>query len=74
MACGAISESFPVLDAETWSRAAHGRRQPKDVNQSRRLLSLAAVWDGMDRGAAAKIGAWTARRCATGSIASTLRA
>ena len=28
----------------------------KDVNQSRRLLSLAAVRDGMDRGAAAKIG------------------
>ena len=32
-------------------------RQSKDVNQSRRLLSLAAVRDGMDRGAAAKIGA-----------------
>ena len=28
----------------------------KDVNQSRRLLSLAAVRDGMDRGEAAKIG------------------
>jgi transposase len=28
----------------------------KDVNQSRRLLSLAAVRDGMDRGDAAKIG------------------
>ena len=28
----------------------------KDVNQSRRLLSLAAVLDGMDRGSAAKIG------------------
>jgi transposase len=28
----------------------------KDANQSRRLLSLAAVRDGMDRGAAAKIG------------------
>jgi transposase len=32
-------------------------RQSKDVNQSRRLLSLAAVRDGMDRGSAAKIGA-----------------
>ena len=32
-------------------------RRSKDVNQSRRLLSLAAVRDGMDRGAAAKIGA-----------------
>jgi transposase len=31
-------------------------RRSKDVNQSRRLLSLAAVRDGMDRGAAAKIG------------------
>ena len=28
----------------------------KDVNQSRRLLSLAGVRDGMDRGAAARIG------------------
>ena len=28
----------------------------KDANQSRRLLSLAAVCDGMDRGEAAKIG------------------
>jgi hypothetical protein len=32
-------------------------RRSKDVNQSRRLLSLAAVRDGMDRGAAAKIDA-----------------
>ena len=31
-------------------------RRSKDVNQSRRLLSLAAVLDGMDRGSAAKIG------------------
>ena len=31
-------------------------RRSKDVHQSRRLLSLAAVRDGMDRGAAAKIG------------------
>ena len=31
-------------------------RRSKDVNRSRRLLSLAGVWDGMDRGAAAKIG------------------
>src|SRR5580700_4066174 len=31
-------------------------RRSKNVNQSRRLLSLAAVRDGMDRGAAAKIG------------------
>ena len=31
-------------------------RRSKDVNQSRRLLSLAAVRDGMDGGSAAKIG------------------
>ena len=31
-------------------------RRSKDVNQRRRLLSLAAVRDGMDRGSAAKIG------------------
>ena len=31
-------------------------RRLKDVSQSRRLLSLAAVRDGMDRGSAAKIG------------------
>src|SRR5271156_1280584 len=31
-------------------------RRSKDVNQSRRFLSLAAVRDGMDRGGAAKIG------------------
>ena len=31
-------------------------RRSKDVNQSRRLPSLAAVRDGMDRGSAAKIG------------------
>ena len=31
-------------------------RRSKSVNQSRRLLSLAAVRDGMDRGGAAKIG------------------
>ena len=31
-------------------------RRWKTVNQSRRLLSLAAVRDGMDRGSAAKIG------------------
>ena len=31
-------------------------KRAKDANQSRRLLSLAAVRDGMDCGAAAKIG------------------
>ena len=36
--------------------AAKPGEASKDVNQSRRLLSLAAVRDGMDRGAAARIG------------------
>src|SRR6202041_1299049 len=31
-------------------------RRSKTVNQSRRLLSLAGVRDGMDRGSAAKVG------------------
>jgi hypothetical protein len=31
-------------------------RRSKDVNQSRRLLSLAAVCEGKDRGEAARIG------------------
>src|ERR1700729_4064376 len=31
-------------------------RRSKDANQSRRLLSLAAVREGIDRGSAAKIG------------------
>ena len=39
--------------AEELRTLAH---RSKDVSQSRRLLSLAAVRDGMDRAAAAKIG------------------
>src|SRR6202011_5374756 len=31
-------------------------KRSRDANQSRRLLSLAAIRDGMDRGEAAKIG------------------
>ena len=53
-------------------------RRSKNVNQSRRLLSLAAVRDGL-RSGMEWIGApprrsavWTAKRSATGSIASTL--
>jgi transposase len=37
-------------------------RRLKDVNQSRRLLSLAGVLDGMDRGAAARIGGMERQR------------
>jgi transposase len=42
-------------------------KRSKDANQSRRLLSLAAVRDGMDRGAADKVGGMdrqTLRECA----------
>jgi transposase len=42
-------------DYSAWALRALARRS-KDANQSRRLLSLAAVRDGMDRGSAAKIG------------------
>ena len=45
----------------------------QERHQSRRFLSLAGVKDGMNRGAAAKIGAWTGKRCPTGSIVSTPR-
>src|SRR4029077_4145706 len=43
----------------------HARRS-KDVSQSRRLLSLAAVRDGMDRAAAAKIGGMDPQKLAGG--------
>ena len=45
-----LREDYSV--EEIWGLA----RRSKTVNQSRRLLSLAAVRDGMDRGSAAKIG------------------
>jgi Transposase, Mutator family len=38
----------------------------KHASQSRRLLSIAAVLDRMNRTEAAWIGAWTARHCALG--------
>jgi hypothetical protein len=49
-------------------------KRAEGADQSRRLLSLAAVLDGMSRKAAAEIGAMTGRRCATGRSASTRRA
>ncbi len=60
-----LREDYSAKELRTLARCS------KDVNQSRRLLSLAAVRDGMDRGSAAKIGGMDRRRCATGSIAST---
>ena len=51
-------------------------KKAKHVNQSRRLLSLAAVIDGMSRTEAAMIGGMdrTAKPCATGFTGSTRRA
>ena len=46
-------------------------KRSKDNNQSRRLLSLAAVLDGMNRTDAAGSAAWIVRRCAIGCIGST---
>jgi transposase len=45
-----LREDYSVEELRTHAR------QSRDVCQSRRLLSLAAVRDGMDRAAAAKIG------------------
>ena len=42
----------------------------KDADQARRLLALAAVYDGMDREEAARIGGMVGRRFGTGCIAS----
>ena len=44
-----LREDYSAKELRTLARCS------KDVNQSRRLLSLAAVRDGMDRGSAAKI-------------------
>ena len=51
-------------DAERVRRAA---RLAEDAGQIRRLLSIAAIYDGMSRAAAARTG----RRCATGYTDST---
>ncbi len=45
----------------------------KDARQSRRLLSLAAVYDGMSRGEAARIGGMDRQPCGTGFTGSTKR-
>jgi hypothetical protein len=48
-------------------------KQADDAGHVRRLLSLAAILDGMSHEDAAEIGAmdWTGRRCAIGCTAST---
>ena len=45
----------------------------KDARQSRRLLSLAAVYDGMRRGEAARIGGMDRQTRGTGFTGSTKR-
>lgn len=60
-----LRTDYSALDLR---RLAAGSRH---ANQSRRLLSLAAVLDGMDREQAARIGGMDARRCATGFTGST---
>jgi hypothetical protein len=45
-----LREDFSAQELRAYARRS------KDVNQSRRLLSLAAVRDGKDRGEAAKVG------------------
>jgi hypothetical protein len=49
-------------------------RRSKDVNQSRQLLSLAAIGDGMDRCEAARIGGMDRQSCGIGFIGSTFTA
>jgi len=41
-------------------------KSAQTISQGRRLLSLAAVMDGMSRADAARIAAWIGKRCATG--------
>jgi transposase len=49
----------PDWDAERVRLAA---RQAKDADQARRLLAIAAAYEGQDRAAAAKIGAMDRQR------------
>src|SRR5277367_866254 len=49
-------------------------KRSKDANQSRRLLSLAAIGDGMDRCEAARIGGMDRQSCGIGFIGSTFTA
>ena len=52
----AMPSAVRLRDDYSWEDLRALARPSKDVNQSRRLRSLAAVRDGMDRGSAAKIG------------------
>lgn len=48
-----------AYEAVALRRLAKGSRNSR---QARRLLSLAGVYDGMSRAAAAAVGGWTVRR------------
>ena len=56
MADWAMPSAVNMREDDSAETLRHLARRSKDANQSRRLLSLAAVRDGMDRGGAAKIG------------------
>ena len=55
-------------------------RAAQDADEVRRLLAIAAMYDGKDRASASQIGAmdrsvrWTDRRCAIGCTVSTPKA
>ena len=46
-------------------------KRSRDPDQTRRLLALAAIYDGSSRTEAAQIGCVTCRSCAIGCCAST---
>jgi hypothetical protein len=58
----------PDFDASSLRRLA---RQSKDAGQARRLLSLAAIYDGASRSEAARIGTVRCRSYGTGWCGST---
>ncbi len=60
----------PDFDATKLREVA--KRCP-DSRQTARLLALAAVYDGMNRAEAAKVGGMAVRRCAIGFTGSTRR-
>ena len=68
LACfsGQIAEDYSAKELRGLARRS------KDVNQSRRLLSLTECRDGIDRATRRRSAVWTARPCVTGSIASML--
>jgi hypothetical protein len=52
-------------------RVRTAARETDNADQVRRLLAIAAVYEGKDRAEAAQIGAMDRQPCATGCIGST---